>query len=96
MWTPGENITVGFLPGETITVINKVKQYVKEWETYANIRFVFTNDVTQAKVKVGFKKDGTSWSWMGRDVLVNQSEGRTMNLGWLDDHTPEPEFRRVV
>ncbi len=96
MWSPGENITVGFLPGETITVINKVKQYLKEWETYANIRFVFSNDVSQAKIKVGFKKDGTSWSWMGRDVLVNQSEGRTMNLGWLDDNTSESEFRRVV
>ena len=96
MWNPGENITVGFLPGETITVITKVKQYVKEWETYANVRFVFTNDVSQAKIKVGFKKDGTSWSWMGRDVLVNQSEGRTMNFGWLNDNTPESEFRRVV
>ena len=96
MWTSGENITVGFLPGETITVITKVKKYAKEWETYANIRFVFTNDVSQAKIKVGFKKDGTSWSWMGRDVLVNQSEGRTMNLGWLDDHTSESEFRKVV
>jgi hypothetical protein len=96
MWSPGENITVGFLPGETITVINKIKQYLKEWETYANIRFVFTNNATQSMIKVGFKKDGTSWSWMGRDVLVNISEGRTMNLGWLDDNTPESEFRRVV
>ena len=96
MWTSGENITVGFLPGETITVITKVKKYAKEWETYANIRFVFTNDVSQAKIKVGFKKDGTSWSWMGRDVLVNQSEGRTMNLGWIKVSQAIPVFYSLM
>ncbi len=96
MWTPGESISVGFLPGETISVINKIKTYAKEWETYANIKFVFINDVSQAKIKVGFKKDGTSWSWIGRDVLVNQFEGKTMNLGWVNDKLQESQFRRVV
>jgi serralysin len=96
MWTPGESISVGFLPGETISVINKIKTFAKEWEKYANIKFVFINDVSQAKIKVGFKKDGTSWSWIGRDVLVNLFEGKTMNLGWVNDNLPESEFRRVV
>ncbi len=96
MWTQGESISVGFLAGETLSVINKIKTYVKEWETYANIKFVFTNNVSQAMIKVGFKKDGTSWSWIGRDVLVNQFEGKTMNLGWVNDNLPESKFKSVV
>jgi tellurite resistance-related uncharacterized protein len=96
MWTQGETISVGFLPGETLSVINKIKTYVKEWEIYANIKFVFTNNVSQAMIKVGFKKDHTSWSWVGRDVLVNQFEGKTMNLGWVNDNLTESKFRGVV
>ncbi len=96
MWSAGETISVGFYSDETFVVTNKIKQYVKEWETYANIKFVFINDVSKAMVKVGFEKNGTSWSWLGRNVLVNSSNEKTMNFGWLDDLTDATEFRRIV
>jgi serralysin len=96
MWAPGESITVGFYSEQNFVVTNKIKKYVKEWETYANIKFVFINDVSLAKIKVGFERDGTSWSWVGRNVLVNSSDKKTMNLGWLDDLTNETEVRRIV
>jgi len=96
MWAPGESVTVGFFSDETFVVTDKVKKYVKEWETYANIRFVYLDDVSKAEIKVGFERDGTSWSWVGRNVLVNPSGFKTMNLGWLDSQTSETEFRRVV
>ena len=92
----GETITVGFLPGASLDLINKIKKQVIAWENYGNIRFVFINDVLQAKIKVGFVKNNTSWSWIGRDVLVNPSNLQTMNFGWLYDHTKESEVSRVV
>ena len=96
MWTTGEEISVGFLVGQTLRVTGKIMNYVKEWETYANIKFVFINDVKQAKIKIGFENDGTSWSWLGREVLRNPSGLMTMNFGWLNDKTDETEFRSVV
>lgn len=92
MWSPGEVITVGFYKDETTTfVLNKVTQYAREWEKYANIKFSFIENVGAAQIKVGFKK-GTSWSWVGREVMGNTFGNRTMNFGWFADDTAEEEF----
>lgn len=96
MWTPGDTITVGFFRNETTeNVINKVRQYAKHWETIANIKFVFTDNVNNAMIRAGFRSEG-SWSWVGRDVLDNPFGRRTMNFGWFNDTTAETEFRRVI
>lgn len=96
MWTSGDSITVGFFRNETNeNIINKVRQYAKHWEAIANIKFVFVDNVNNAMIRVGFRSDG-SWSWLGRDVLVNPSGLRTMNYGWFTDTTAEAEFRRVI
>ena len=96
MWSPGEVITVGFYSAAPFIFTSKVKQYVKEWETNANVTFHFINDVSLAKIKVGFDHDNTSWSWVGRDVLVNPSDEQTMNFGWFTTQTSETEFRRTI
>jgi serralysin len=96
MWSPGEMITVGFSSASPFIFTSKVKQYVKEWETHANITFSFITDVSLAKIKVGFEHDNTSWSWVGRDVLVNPSGEMTMNFGWFTTQTTETEFRRTI
>ena len=96
MWSAGEVITVGFSSAAPFIFTSKVKQYVKEWETYANITFQFINDVSLAKIKVGFENDGNSWSWVGRDVLVNPSNEMTMNFGWFTTSTAGTEFRRTI
>jgi serralysin len=97
MWSPGDIITVGFFGNETTAlVISKVKIYAKVWESFANIKFQFINDVTQAQVKVGFANNGMSWSWLGRDVLNDSTGERTVNFGWFTDQTYETEFRRVI
>ena len=79
---------------------NKVKQYVKEWETYANIHFVFINDppndITKAQIVVGFQDNGLDWSWIGREASRNSTGEKTMNLGSIWDNTEESEIRRVV
>ncbi|MFL5738570.1 MAG: M12 family metallopeptidase [Flavisolibacter sp.] len=97
MWSPGDIITVGFFPGQTTPVIiSKVKIYAKVWESFANIKFQFVDDVKDAQVKVGFMPDNTSWSMVGRDVLTNTTGSQTVNFGWFDNNTTEEEFRRVI
>ncbi|MCC7402090.1 MAG: hypothetical protein IT214_11460 [Chitinophagaceae bacterium] len=96
MWPNESEITVAFAPNQTTNfVIEKVKQYAREWEKVANISFSFITDWKNAHVKVSFIKGG-SWSWMGREVLNNPTEQTTMNFGWFDDNTPDNEFSRVV
>ncbi len=97
MWPPGTVITVGFFSTETTPyVISKVKTYARVWETFANIKFQFIDDVDVANVKVGFKPDNQSWSWLGRDVLTDYKNLKTVNFGWLNNQTFESEFRRII
>ena len=96
MWPTEQIITVAFYPNEASNiVIDKVKKYAKAWESVANVKFDFTNDLHGAFIKVGFKKGG-SWSWIGRQVMYNPFNERTMNFGWFDNNTAEEEFSRVV
>ncbi len=100
MWSPGDVITVGFAPyshgyAEEQIKIN-VKQYVQEWETYANIKFNFINDVSLAHIKIGFSDDNVNWSWVGREVLVNPTGEKTMNFGSLNSYSQPAEFRRTI
>ncbi len=96
MWAAGDTITVGFYKNETTdTYINKVKQYAREWENYANIKFLFVDNLNNALVKVGFVSGG-SWSMVGRDVLDNSVGSKTMNFGWLKDNTPEADIRQII
>ena len=96
MWSSGDSITVGFFRNETTeTVMNKVRQYAKFWESIANIKFVFIDNVNNAMIRAGFRSGG-SWSWIGRDILDNPSGLRTMNYGWFTDTTADTEFRRVI
>lgn len=94
MWNPGDVITVGFYPGASSFVIEKIRQYAHSWENFANISFQFINDVTKAQIRVGFDPTIGSWSYIGRQNL--SISGETMNFGWFNDQTPEDEFSRVV
>jgi hypothetical protein len=96
MWPTESNITVAFYPNEASNIIiEKVKQYARVWESVANIKFLFTNDLHNANIKVGFTPGG-SWSWVGREVMYNPYGQKTMNFGWFKNDTPEQEFSRVV
>lgn len=96
MWSAGEKITVAFNPGSPAAFITKVKQYVKEWETYANIKFEFITSVTAATIKIDFKQNNSTWSWLGREVLVNPNNYVTMNFGWFTTETTDADFRRTI
>lgn len=96
MWPTEQILTVAFYPNEASNaIIEKVKKYARTWESVANVKFNFTNDLRNALIKVGFTKGG-SWSWIGREVLNNPFGQKTMNFGWFDNTTAEEEFSRVV
>ncbi len=93
MWEPGETITVGFdISGAGINQMNQVKQYAKEWELYANIKFEFLQSGS-GMIRVGFTPGG-SYSLIGRDALLQDPNKTTMNLGWLT--TVSDAFARQV
>ena len=96
MWNPGDIISVYLGTMTTDFVRNKVKQYAKTWEQYANIKFDFVNDMQSAKIRVGFFYNGQSWSLVGRDALSTAANYYTMNFGWFNDTTHDDEFSRVV
>jgi Astacin (Peptidase family M12A) len=96
-WAPNENITIGFYKNETTdSIIEVVKKYATDWLGFVNVNFQWVDDVNTAMVKVGFKQNKTSWSWLGRQVLSNPTNSPTMNFGWFNSKTPDKEFQRVV
>jgi len=93
-WTNGSTITVRFLDGSAY-VRNKVKQYANYWTQHANLNFKFVN-YGQADIRVSFVLNGSSWSVIGKQALQVPQNEATMNFGWLDESTPEYEFRRTI
>jgi hypothetical protein len=95
MWEPGETITVSFdIIGGSLYLIDLVKQFAKEWEMYANIKIEFVPNLTDGKIRVGFKEGAGSYSMIGRDALLAPVSQNTMNFGWLT--TVDNNFARQV
>jgi len=93
-WSNGSTIRVKLLGGSNY-VRDRVRHYAKEWTRHANLAFQFVN-YGQADIRVSFIQNGSSWSVIGKQALqVGQNEA-TMNFGWLNDQTPEYEFRRTI
>ena len=93
-WSNGGTIRVKLMGGSNY-VRDRVRHYAKEWTRHANLTFQFVS-YGQADIRVSFVQNGSSWSVIGKQALqVNQNEA-TMNFGWLNDQTPEYEFRRTI
>ncbi len=95
LWDNGQTITVTFLSGSDF-LQDKVMEYAKQWELYANIKFqkVSSDD---ANIIVAFDyEDGSSWSYIGTNSKYYRTNGATMNFGWLDEDDDEDEFSRVI
>lgn len=93
-WKPGSTITVGFLGGSAQTRA-RVLKHMRRWSEVCNILFALA-DTSVAQVRIAFEPGLGSWSYIGTDVLSIDRGEPTMNLGWIDDDTPETEVRRVV
>lgn len=94
LWKPGRVLRCRFLEGDP-RVQAKVEQVAHEWEKFANITLVFGND-PDAEIRIAFKSNAGSWSYMGTDCLGIPKTQATMNYGWLTPTTPNEEYNRVV
>lgn len=93
-WKPGRTLRVS-LRGGTPYVRSKVQLFANVWSEYANIRFQFVQQ-EPAEIRVSFEPNNRSWSYVGTDALVIDSNEPTMNFGWFHDNTEDSEFSRTV
>ncbi|MGN4759287.1 M12 family metallopeptidase [Bacillus cereus group sp. MYBK227-2] len=95
LWKPGTVIKVSFLDGEK-SIQDKVIQYAKEWENYANIQFDFGDHKEDAQIRISFRGEG-SWSKVGTDCLgVEDKSIATMNFGWFNQETTDDNYSATV
>ncbi|KAI8650653.1 ZnMc domain-containing protein [Fusarium keratoplasticum] len=94
-WLAGRNLKIGFQGGSTWQK-DKVKKYAPEWCQYANIKFTFVNS-GEVDILISFNPGSGSWSYLGTDSSWFSSRNRpSMNLGWINDNTPEDEIKGVI
>ena len=63
----------------------KVRTAFKRWQDLGiGLRFEEVSDRAQAEVRIGFERDDGHWSYVGRQVLRQGSDDRTMNLDPAD------------
>lgn len=94
-WKPGRVLGVCFLDGSA-TQRARVAQFATEWSKYCSITFDFNAAKADAQIRISFKADTGSWSYVGTDCLAIAKGAPTMNFGWLRDSTGDDEWRRVV
>lgn len=93
-WTNGKALSVGFMGG-SVALQKKVLAKAMQWSSYGNITFYPTSP-SFADLRIDFKQDGTSWSYIGTDCLGIDKAKPTMNFGWLTDSSSDSEITRVV
>ena len=93
-WNNGSTIAVKFIGGSTY-VRERVKYYAGIWSRYANINFRFVS-YGKADLRISFVENGSSWSVIGKQALQVSQQEPTMNFGWLNNNTPEFEFKRTI
>jgi serralysin len=88
LWDNGDTIKVKFMNGGSTMMRNKVMGYVKQWEQYANIKFLFLPDnapVTNVRVRLGTEFGHNSK--LGTDCNTVPQNMQTVNFdtsGFLD------------
>lgn len=97
MWNPGQTIGVFLSTANSSDFVRqKVMTYARQWETIANIRFSFTNNINNAQIRVEFGTDKKNWSIIGRNVLMVPFNISTMHYGSFADNTSEWLFKSVI
>lgn len=96
VWEPGHKLHVRFMGG-TAVVQQKVAQAAGGWtsKTAGNFSLIFDN-ASNAEIRVSFDPVTGSWSEIGMVARGVARRTPTMNFGWLDEKTPDEEYRRVV
>jgi hypothetical protein len=60
-----------------------VRDAFAAWKaTGMGLEFREVDDRSEAEIRIGFQQGDGSWSYVGRDVLAQGVDARTMNFGW--------------
>lgn len=94
-WMPGRKLGVCFLDGSNVQKA-KVRQFAEQWSATCSIAFDFSASRANSDIRISFKADDGSWSYVGTDNLGIAKNEPTMNYGWLNDDTEDAEWERVV
>lgn len=94
-WADGKTLGVYFMDGSA-TQRARVKAQAVKWEQFANIKLNFSASKSKAHIRISFKADPGSWSYIGTDSLGIPKNEPTMNFGWLTETTDDREYERVV
>lgn len=62
---------------------NVVRKAFRIWAKLGiGLKFKEVTNRKEAEIKIAFMEDDGSWSYVGRDILGNNDDERTMNFGW--------------
>jgi len=60
-----------------------VRQAFQSWKAIPlGLEFKEVTDRSEAEVRIGFMDGDGSWSYIGREILNQATDRRTMNFGW--------------
>jgi matrixin len=94
-WKNKTELRVRFLNGSE-ALRAQVRTYASMWNQYSGLRFVFVEG-SVSDIRISFLPDGTTWSYIGNTAQNVAQDEATINFGWFDENTTEPdEFRRVI
>lgn len=93
-WQPGSRLRVRLLDGDA-EFGARIVRLAQIWGAYANISFEASQD-EDAEVRVALQQDGSSWSYEGTRSQEIAAKEPTMNLGWLNPHSPLSDLESVV
>lgn len=94
LWDNGSTLRVRFLSGSQ-ALQEKVKQYAKEWENYANIKFDFV-ETGDADIRVNLDNKGGHNSLIGQLAQSVPQDTKTMNFDTTDFATYDAMHRTVL
>lgn len=90
-WVNGTVLHYAFFGAETNPAwapandaqVDVVRESFKAWKDIGiGLEFQEVDDIGEAEVRIGFDQSDGSWSYIGRDVLKQPANERTMNFGW--------------
>lgn len=86
-----QHLTYSFHPSNKGTPIqqNKVHRVIKEWQNFANVTFDYKPEGNTI-IRIAFKPDEGSWSFVGREITSIAADQPTMNLGWISTESADP------
>ncbi len=94
LWKNGTVLAVRFLDGDD-NVKALVKKYAAEWSQFANLKFDFDSQATDAPIRLTFAQPG-SWSAIGIDALTVAADQPTINLGQVRTAVNEEDAARLI